>query len=359
MKGKLIFIIILTALLALTVACKNKSNGENDKRFESKVTIQASVKLGSGKSQALANSDLFLLDYSLIEKMKLIDRQVKQEFNLGGLEEAVRQQINYHPQVSALEKKINDALDYYNSNMKRSEAALKNLEARESSLVAALKPPFRKYISAAYSNPPERNRKLRELASKRDWDSVYYLFLNESRNFKSNDPKAKAAYNALQQSVDKNQKTFNQINKQIIYHNKLIKTLPDETSKKLERWRGQIEDLKRQVEERTGKERAEVVKVSGQRCLQFWSTTKKIPLKTDSKGISTLTLLTGKYWVAGLAEVESNKNIWDVPFEIKKSKTKIELSSQNVADIRNPELYQIVVDALSGKKPEKISEESL
>lgn len=357
MKRKIALIIGLMILLALAIACKNNSTGEDgEERYESRVIVNASVQLLSGETEPLVNAELFLLNYSLLEKMRLIERDVRKEFNLGGVEQAVRQEMNYHPQKDALDKKISDALDYYNTQMNRSQTALKNLEAKEQNLLAAIKAPFRKYITAAYSNPSERNKKLRALARKRDWDGVYFLFLNESRNAESLGSGAKAAFDELQQKIDSNQKAFNQIQKQILHHRKVVKTLPDETARKLDKWRGQIEELNKKVEERTGKIRDEVIKITKQRCLEFWQATEKIPFKTDAKGEATVKVLTGKYWIAGLTEVEKKEHIWDLPFEIIRSKSKVEINSQNAIDIRNPHLYEIMVSALKGEKPEKSTE---
>jgi vacuolar-type H+-ATPase subunit I/STV1 len=354
MRGKRLLIIALSILLAVAVACGNNNNNNGEEKYHSKLVIKASVKSG----EPLVDKEFYVLTYSLLEKMRLIERDVRQEYDLGGLEEAIRQKINYHPQKDALDKRINNALDYYNSNMKRSEAALDNLKARERNLLASVKPSFQKYINVAYTNPQERNNKLRELNSKSDWDGIYYYFLNETRKVDSFGSQAKAAFDTLQQKIDSNQKTFNQIQKQIVHHTKVLKTLPDETRRKLDRWQSQIDKLKEEVYKRTSEIRVEVQNVTKQRCLEWWQTADKTPFKTDKKGKATVKVMTGKYWIAGIIKINDKNLIWDLPHEILRSKSEAEINMQNVIDIKNPELKEIVIAALSGQLPEKVAEKT-
>ncbi len=353
MRGKQLSIIALSILLAVAVACGNNNNNGEEK-YHSKLVIKASIKSG----EPLVDTEFYVLTYSLLEKMRLIEREVRQEYDLGGLEEAIRQKINYHPQKDALDKKINNALDYYNSNMKRSKAALDNLKARERNLFASVKPLFQKYINAAYTNPQERNKKLRELNSKSDWDGIYYYFLNETRKADSLVSQAKAAFDTLQQNIDSNQKTFNQIQKQIVHHTKMIKTLPDETRRKLDRWQSQIDKLKEEVYKRTSEVRVEVQNVTKQRCLEWWQRADKTPFKTDKKGKAIVKLMTGKYWIAGIVKINDKNLIWDVPHEILRGKSEAEITMQNASDIKNPEMKEIVIAALSGQLPEKVAEKT-
>jgi hypothetical protein len=354
MRGKRLLIIALSILLAVAVACGNNNNKNGEEKYQSKLVIKASVDSG----EPLIDKEFYVLPYSLLEKMRLIERDIRQEYDLGGLEEAIRQEINYHPQKDALDKKINDALDYYNSNMKRSEAALENLKARERNLFASVKPLFQKYINAAYTNPQERNKKLRELNSKSDWDGIYYYFLNETRKTDSLGSQAKAAFDTLQQHIDSNQKTFNQIQKQIVHHTKMLKTLPDETRRKLDRWQSQIDKLKEEVYKRTSEVRAEVQNVTKQRCLKWWHTADKTPFKTDKKGKATVRLITGKYWIAGMVKINNENIIWDLAHEILRSKSEAEINMENAIDIKNPEMKEIIIAALSGQLPEKVAEKT-
>lgn len=352
MRGKRLLIIALSLLLAIAIACGNNKNKTGEEKYQVKLIVKASVKSG----EPLVNKEFYVLNCSLLEEMRLLERDIRQEYDLGGLEEVIRQEINYYPQKDALDKKINDALDYYNSNMPRSEAALVTLKAQENSLLAAVRPIFQKYINVAYTNPQERNNKLRELNSKRDWDGIYYYFLNETRNAGSLGSQAKATFDELQQNIDKNQKTFNKIQQQIVYHTKIIKTLPDETRRKLDNWQGQIDKLKEEVYKRTSKVREEVHNVTKQKCLEWWQTTEKTPFKTDKKGKATIKLITGKYWVVGMIKIGNTDFIWDVPQEILRSKSEAEINTQNAVDIKNPEMKEIVIAALSGQLPEKVAE---
>jgi|GEM_PF-3311653 len=334
---------LLVLLLLGVVGC-----GKKPEEMRSEVTIILSLSQAPGMPKPVADHKLYVLKYNLVDQLNMVAGKTKDEMKLGELEDSVRREIGYYDKEKVINSKIEKALDDLDKKVSYSKSRLALMRQKEQALVARVKRVFTQYIRQAYTDPATRRRKLAELARKKDWDGVYFYYLDEMRKASSLSGPAKASFDRLKKTVDSASREYGPIKKEIVVNTQVVNTLPPKVYKKVDAWQAQLDKLKQKVAKIVEERRGDVYSQVRDKVVDFFLNDKsKIELTTDASGKAMIKLPLGEYWVATIVKKGDKMLIWNVPFKIKKEKELIKLTPANVSKLTSTELKGYVIESLT------------
>jgi hypothetical protein len=351
MRRKLLLLFLAVLFVGMVGGC-----GKKPDELRAQVTVFLSLSESAEHPKPAADHKVYILEYDLVDQLNMVAGKTKNEMKLGELEESVRQEIGYYEKEKVFDDRIEKALVDLDKKVSYSKSRLALMQQKEQALVSKVKNSFTNYINQAYPAPAVRREKLSQLRGKNDWDGVYFFYLDESRKSSSLSGSAKTAFENLKKVFDSSSREYGPIKREIVENTRVVKTLPPEVYKKVDRWQGEIDKLKQQVAKIVEQRRGDVYSEVIDHVVDFFLTDEtKIELTTDGSGKAMVSMPLSEYWAAALVKIDDKELIWNVPFKAKRDKELVKLNPANVSRLTSPELKGYVIRSLTaameGEKP--------